>query len=70
MAPLGYLIERRQHGWAIARREGPQTNIDWSKDGHELKIDESSITVPQFRQVVHSVIARYQHLLDDLLFHW
>ncbi len=70
MAPLGYLIERRQHGRAIARREGPQTNIDWSKDGHELKIDESSITVPQFRQVVRSVIARCQHLLDDLLFHW
>jgi hypothetical protein len=70
MAPLGYLIERRQHGRAIARREGPQTNIDWSKDGHELKIDDSSITVPQFRWVIHSVIARCQHLLDDLLFNW
>ncbi|GAB7336841.1 hypothetical protein MBLNU13_g00013t1 [Cladosporium sp. NU13] len=70
MAPLGYLIERRQHGRAIARREGPQTNIDWSKDGHELKIDDSSITVPQFRRMIHSVIARCQHLLDDLLFHW
>jgi hypothetical protein len=70
MSPLGYLIERRQHGRAIARREGPQTNIDWSKDGHELKIEDSSITVPQFRRVIHSVIARCQHLLDDLLFNW
>jgi hypothetical protein len=31
MDPLGYLIERRQHGPAIARGEGPQTNIDRSK---------------------------------------
>jgi hypothetical protein len=70
MAPLGYLIERRQHGRAIARKEGPQTNIDWSKDGHKLQIDDSFITVPQFRHVVHNVIANTQHLLDDLLFHW
>lgn len=70
MAPLGYLIERRQHDRAIARREGPQTNIDWSKEGHELQLDGSSISVSQFRRVIHSVIARCQHLLDDLLFHW
>jgi hypothetical protein len=69
IAPLRYLIEWRQHGRAIARREGLQTNIDWSKDSHELKIDDSSITVPQFRRVVHNVVARCQHLLDDLLFH-
>ena len=27
LAPAGYLIERLQHGRAIARREGPRTNI-------------------------------------------
>jgi hypothetical protein len=70
LAPLGYLIERRQHGRAIARREGPQTNIEWSKDSHVLSLDNQSITVAQFRQVIHGVIAQTQYQLDDLLFHW
>lgn len=41
----------------LPKREGPQTKIDWSKDDHELQIDKSSITVPQFRQVIHNVVA-------------
>lgn len=70
MSPLGYLIERRQHGRAIAKREGPSKTIGWSQDGHTLHIDDSSITVSQFRQVVHGVIAQTQHSLDELLFQW
>jgi hypothetical protein len=31
-SPMGYLIERLQHGRAIARREGARTNISWSVD--------------------------------------
>jgi hypothetical protein len=70
LAPVGYLIERRQHGRAVARREGPRTNIEWSKDSHMLSLDNQSITVAQFRQVVHGVITQTQYQLDDLLFHW
>jgi hypothetical protein len=33
---MGYLIERLQHGRAIAKREGPRTNISWSSDGQTL----------------------------------
>jgi hypothetical protein len=69
LAPMGYLIERRQHGRAIARREGPRTNIEWSKDGYMLSLDNQSITAAQFCQVIHGVIARTQYQLDDLLFH-
>ncbi|PVH90791.1 hypothetical protein DM02DRAFT_507158, partial [Periconia macrospinosa] len=36
LAPVGYFIERLQHGRAIARREGPRTNISWSPDGLTL----------------------------------
>jgi hypothetical protein len=70
LAPMGYLIERRQHGRAIARREGPRTNIEWSRDSHMLSLDNQSITVAQFRQVIHGVIAQTQYQLDDLLSHW
>lgn len=70
IAPLGYLVERRQHGRAIARREGPRTNMEWSKDGHSLSFDNQSITITQFRQVIHGVTAQTQYLLDGLLFHW
>jgi hypothetical protein len=31
-SPMGYLIERLQHGRAIAKREGARTNISWSLD--------------------------------------
>lgn len=41
LAPAGYLIERLQHGRAIARREGPRTNISWSLDGLTLYIADT-----------------------------
>jgi hypothetical protein len=69
LAPMGYLIERRQHSRAIARREGPRTNIEWSKDSYMLSLDNQSITASQFCQVIYGVIARAQYQLDDLLFH-
>jgi hypothetical protein len=70
LAPMGYPIERRKHGRAIGRREGPRTNIEWSKDSYMLSLDNQSITVAQFRQVIHGVIAQTRYQLDDLLFHW
>ncbi|KAF1828630.1 hypothetical protein BDW02DRAFT_484838, partial [Decorospora gaudefroyi] len=33
LSPMGYLIERLQHGRAIAKREGPRTNMSWLLDG-------------------------------------
>jgi hypothetical protein len=33
LSPMGYLVERLQHGRAIAKREGPRTSISWSLDG-------------------------------------
>jgi hypothetical protein len=35
-----------------------------------LSLDNQSITVAQFRQVIHGVIAQTQYQLDDLLFYW
>jgi hypothetical protein len=70
LSPIGYLIERLQHGRAIAKREGPRTNIPWSLDGQTLSIDQSVITVPQFRIVIHNFITRAQQQLEDLLFSW
>ena len=70
LAPMGYLIERIQHGRAIAKREGPQTNISWSKDKQELTIEQSTISMPQFRRIVHEVITETQHRLEDLLLSW
>lgn len=70
LAPMGYLIERLQHGRAIAKREGPHTNISWSQDKQELTLDQSSITMAQFRYVVHNVIMQAQQCLDDLLLDW
>ena len=70
LSPIGYLIERLQHGRAIAKREGPRTNISWSADGQTLSIDQSTITIPQFRLVVHNAVTRAQQQLEDLLFGW
>jgi hypothetical protein len=70
LAPIGYLIERLQHGRAIARREGPRTNISWSSDGLTLHIADASIHMRQFRHIIHGVIVGTQHLSRDLLFGW
>jgi hypothetical protein len=60
VAPIGYLIERLQHGRAIAKREGPKTNISWSLDGQLLEIGNNQIRMSEFRATVHSSIARAQ----------
>ncbi|KAF2158351.1 hypothetical protein M409DRAFT_34156, partial [Zasmidium cellare ATCC 36951] len=70
LSPLGYLIERLQHGRAIAKREGPRTNISWSPDGQTLSIGQADITIPQFRLALHGVITRVQQQLEDLLLGW
>ncbi|KAF1976714.1 hypothetical protein BU23DRAFT_454581 [Bimuria novae-zelandiae CBS 107.79] len=38
-SPIGYLIERLQHGRAVAKHEGARTNISWLSDGLTLGID-------------------------------
>lgn len=70
LAPTGYLIERLQHGRAIARREGLRTNISWSSDGLTLHIADSQIHMRQFRETIHSVVIRLQGLAQELLFGW
>lgn len=62
LAPASYLIERLQHGRAIARREGPRTNISWSPDGLTLYIADTQIHMRQFRKTIHSVIVGLQNL--------
>lgn len=70
LAPAGYLIERLQHGRAIARREGPRTNISWSSDGLTLYIADTQIQMRHFRETIHNVIVRLQSLAQELLFGW
>lgn len=70
LAPAGYLIERLQHGRAIARREGPRTNISWSSDGSTLHIADTQIHMRQFRETIHSVVVGLQNLAQELLFGW
>jgi hypothetical protein len=70
LAPAGYLIERLQHGRAIARREGPRTNISWSSDGLTLHVADTQIHMRQLRETVRSAIVRLQSLAQELLFGW
>lgn len=70
LAPAGYLIERLQHGRAIARREGPRTNISWSPDGLTLHIADIQVHMRHFRETIHSVIVELQSLAQELLFNW
>lgn len=70
LSPIGYLIEQLQHGRAIARHEGPRTNISWSLDGQTLGIAGSQIMMHQFRKTIHYAVARAQQQAEDLLFGW
>jgi len=70
MSPIGYLIERLQHGRAIAKRDGARTNISWSPDGRILRISDTNISVQQFRYTVHAVVTRARQQMEDLLFGW
>jgi hypothetical protein len=65
---MGYLIEHLQYGRAIAKREGPRTNMSWSLDGQSLDIAGSRITMYKFRQTIHSLLARLKQATRKLLF--
>jgi hypothetical protein len=58
LSPVGYLIERLQHGRAIARREGARTNIAWSLNGEQLEIGGFKITMGELRLTVHHLLQR------------
>jgi hypothetical protein len=70
LSPMGYLIERLQHGRAIAKREGPRTNISWSLDGQTLDIAGSRISMHEFRHTIHCLLARLEQGMRDLMFDW
>jgi hypothetical protein len=70
LSPTGYLIERLQHGRAIAKREGPRTNISWSLDGQTLDIVGSRVTMHDFRQTIHYLLARIEQATRKLMFDW
>jgi hypothetical protein len=67
---MGYLIERLQHGRAIAKREGPRTNLSWSLDGQTLDIAGSRISMHEFRHTIHCLLARLERITRDLMFDW
>ena len=68
--PMGYLIERLQHGRAIAKREGPRTNLSWSLDGQTLDIAGSRMSMYEFRHTVQCLLARLERVTRDLMFDW
>ena len=70
LSPMGYLIERLQHGRAIAKREGPRTNMSWLLDGQTLDIAGSRITMHEFRQTIHFLLARTEQVTRRLMFDW
>lgn len=69
-SPMGYLIERLQHGRAIAKREGARTNISWSLDSQTLEIAGSKISLHEFRQTTHFLLARIEQEARKLMFDW
>jgi hypothetical protein len=70
LSPLGCLIERLQHGRAIAKREGPRTNLSWSLDGQTPDIAGSRISMHEFRHTVQCLLARLERVTRDLMFDW
>jgi hypothetical protein len=70
ISPIGYLIERLQHGCAIAKREGPRTNISWSPDGQTLEIEREHISLQQFRQTIHHLPVSLERTARALMLNW
>ena len=70
ISPIGYLIERLQHGRAIAKREGPRTNISWSPVGQTLEIEGGHISLRQFRQTIHHLTASLERTARALMLDW
>lgn len=67
-SPIGYLIERLQHGRAVARYKGARTNILWSLDGKTLEIDSFYIFIQQLRHTVHHLLAQTEQEARKLMF--
>ncbi|KAK7178263.1 hypothetical protein PSPO01_15690 [Paraphaeosphaeria sporulosa] len=70
VSPIGYLIERLQHGRAIAKHEGPRTDISRSPDGQTLEIEGGHISLQQFRQTIHHLTANLEQTARALMLDW
>lgn len=67
-SPIVYLIERLQHGRAIARRDRCKAQISWSADNQLLRINDTEVRMSQFRDIVYGSIVRAHQQTQDLLF--
>jgi hypothetical protein len=68
--PIGQLLETLAYGRAIARKEGPRTNISWSLDKQTLDLDGQLIGMYSFRSMVWLAIQDAQTALRQLMFDW
>jgi hypothetical protein len=68
MSPISYLIERLQHGCAIAKREGPPATVRWSLDGRTLHAYSADLTIGHFRQMISNVVECTAQQVEDMLF--
>ncbi|THV73867.1 hypothetical protein D6D27_09461, partial [Aureobasidium pullulans] len=68
MSPIGYLIERLQHGRAIAKREGPPATVRWSLDGRTLHAYGADLTMGHFRQMISNVVECTAQQVEDMVF--
>ena len=65
---MGYLIERLQHGRAIAKREGARTNISQSLNSQTLEIARSKISLHEFCQTTYFLLAQIEQEARKLMF--
>ena len=68
--PMSRLLETLAYGRAIAKKEGPRTNISWSLDKQTLDLNKQLISMYSFRSMVWLAIQDAQAALHQLMFNW
>ena len=68
--PMSQLLETLAYGRAIARKEGPRTNISWSLDKQTLDLDGQLVSMYSFRSMVWVAIQDAQTALRQLMLGW
>jgi hypothetical protein len=67
---MSRLLETIAYGRALAKKEGPRTNISWSLDKQTLDLNKQLIGMHNYRSMVWLAIQDAQTALRQLMFNW
>jgi hypothetical protein len=65
-APVGELLSLRAYGRTVSRTDGPAFQVDWSRDGQNIRWDGGELSMADLRGIGHKAVALVNRFIADI----